>query len=946
MSRIVTLLLTILVSSFLIPRKAWSAMLVVRSVEVHCGDSAACVRQKVSYKALSGDYRNITHLRQTLRVLVARGGVRDFVWWLVPEEEGERLVVSYVPKELITSVKVKGAGNLQDYIEKGTRIKVNQWLDPNLFADEETMLTQGLSSKGYPGAQVNIQYHAKNGEAELEIKVSPGVPQLLRGLHINTDSKVVRRLAELKMREILRQPFDMQIARAKADELEADLFNFGYYLATVSLKPKVVSGNIELDITVGPVELFVFDLRQQHEDVKPEYGQLVKELFRRYRRPLDASALKAGIEETLRKRAYLSPQITVLEKHYRNSDGDQVNAFKIEMDPGARTRVRSVSFNGAQFWDQKKLMSMWNDQAQELAKAGFYDEDSNTAFAEWLRDQYIGEGFVRAHVAPPQVVFVDPLNAKLEYQVVEGARVQVESIIFEGVTDDETASLAEEMKTKEGEPFNPHQFVDDVRLVANRLQEQGWYDAEVKNRDADDIVVYGQDKTSVRLHLKIYKGKRMLFNRLVIAGNRKTLSRVIRRKSSFEKGTPLTPGKVKEFENLLSSLGLFSSVRVRPIRHKGTTALTDLAVEVVERDYGSIELAPGFRTDIGLKLSGTISYLNILGANRSISLTGQVNRRVNTQTLDTRRPQSRIPMIEYNLGSNYNQPDLFDTYVNYGAGLNFQRRRFFSFDADVLRLSNTLTRDFGQRYSFSLRHQYERINQFASTEIDGEPDNNGQFTIGALTPSFTADFRNTRINPTAGAWFNVSNEYANPYFLSQKNPDLTIDFYKFVSRNRFYIPIPRGTVAISLVGGIQENLDRKRRADGTTEGYIPNIKLFRITGTDIVRGFTDQEINRLPNGRDIGDDRVQNRAYMAVLKVEPRYFINDGLMTGVFFDAGRVYVDQFHMGELRQSVGVTFKVVTPVGTLDFDYGVKLLRKREPDGNLESPGRFHVSIGFF
>jgi outer membrane protein insertion porin family len=52
------------------------------------------------------------------------------------------------------------------------------------------------------------------------------------------------------------------------------------------------------------------------------------------------------------------------------------------------------------------------------------------------------------------------------------------------------------------------------------------------------------------------------------------------------------------------------------------------------------------------------------------------------------------------------------------------------------------------------------------------------------------------------------------------------------------------------------------------------------------------------------------------------------------------------MGDLRQSVGVTFKVVTPVGTLDFDYGIKLLRKKDQSGNLEAPGRFHVSIGFF
>ncbi len=229
--------------------------------------------------------------------------------------------------------------------------------------------------------------------------------------------------------------------------------------------------------------------------------------------------------------------------------------------------------------------------------------------------------------------------------------------------------------------------------------------------------------------------------------------------------------------------------------------------------------------------------------------------------------------------------------------------------------------------------------------------------IGALTPILTADFRNNRINPTKGAFFNVSCEFANKYFLSQENDDLKVNFYKLISRNRFYIPYSKGTVAISLVGGIQENLSKDplmengQQAVGTdgtklTEGYIPSIKVFRLSGTDIVRGFSDQEINRLSNGKDIGIDRIQDKAYMANFKLEPRYFINNTMIGGVFFDAGRVYAGNVDFGDLRQSVGVTFKFLTPVGTLDFDYGIKLLRKELDNGRLESPGRFHVSIGFF
>ncbi|MCO4755093.1 MAG: BamA/TamA family outer membrane protein, partial [Bacteriovoracaceae bacterium] len=211
--------------------------------------------------------------------------------------------------------------------------------------------------------------------------------------------------------------------------------------------------------------------------------------------------------------------------------------------------------------------------------------------------------------------------------------------------------------------------------------------------------------------------------------------------------------------------------------------------------------------------------------------------------------------------------------------------------------------------------------------------------IGSLTPSLTLDFRNNRINPTAGSWFNLSMEVANPALLSQDDKELTINYYKIISRNRFYLPFSRGTVAMSIAAGLQENLAKE-------DGYIPNIKVFRLNGADVVRGYEDDEINRLPSNVDISEVTVDDKAYMAVLKVEPRIFISDSSMFGVFYDAGRVFVSSPDAGQLRSSVGFTFKYLTPVGSLDFDYGIKLLRKRDEDGSLESPGRLHVSIGFF
>ena len=537
------------------------------------------------------------------------------------------------------------------------------------------------------------------------------------------------------------------------------------------------------------------------------------------------------------------------------------------------------------------------------------------------------------------------------------------SIRLEGVPPEFEESILSKLKSKIGNPFNPILFAEDIKIIPQTLQDNGYYFADLTNANDDDIVKYSKTGSDVDIFMKVNHGPIVKLNRIIILGNTKTKKRVILKKIPMEKDDFITPNKTRDIEGAISATGLFNSVTVTPQRHNSKNASTDLIVRLVERDYGLVEIAPGYRTDLGLKLTGTASYLNIGGANRSLTLRGQVNQRINYQTFDPRRRKERKQFIEFNTSLIYNQGDIFDTMIDTSSSLSWQRRRFYGFDADIMRGNTTFTRDLSRTLSSSLRYQIEQITQTDGTEAR----DNGSFTIGAITPSLTYDLRNSQTLPVKGAFFNMSMEFANPYFLSQDTNDLTVNFYKLVSRNRFYIPYKNGTIAISMVAGVQENLAKNlvRNPDGSpvlidetnsngqvvdtikrTEGYIPNIKVFRLTGMDIVRGFNDEEINRLPDGRDITQARVQNKAFLANFKLEPRYFINDSLMTGVFLDAGRVYVDQVDLGELRSSAGITFKILTPVGTLDFDYGIKLLRKRNQDGTLESPGRFHVSIGFF
>lgn len=382
-----------------------------------------------------------------------------------------------------------------------------------------------------------------------------------------------------------------------------------------------------------------------------------------------------------------------------------------------------------------------------------------------------------------------------------------------------------------------------------------------------------------------------------------------------------------------------------------TCPKTNLVIQVKEKDFGQVEVAGGYRTDLGAKLSGGIAYNNIGGMNRSFSFRTQANQRFKLDDFDERRRRENKRLPEYLFKGSFVDPyalnNLLGTQLELEVSSSFQRLRAYGYDADIFRISPQISRKFNENYSVSINYQFERIGTFDVTE---EKDN-ANYSIGSITPSISIDFRDDPINPKKGYFFTLSSEWANKRFGSIKSDELEVNFIKVVNRNKFYYPMGDFTIAVSLAAGYQKNyaqdvIGTYPNGSTKTRGYIPSIRVFRLEGYDEIRGYDEGEINRLKNGQPIGEVVVQNEAYFTAFKFEPRYNINDFLQLGVFFDAGRIFVNDFNPLDLRSSVGAGLKFLTQVGSLDFDYGFKLQRKGYPDLSRDSVGRFHLSIGFF
>jgi outer membrane protein insertion porin family len=932
-----------------------ASSLSLKEVEVNCPSTNLCKQRTQRLMNLKGEYRSLVHLKDTLRIMASDGGYERFSFDLFKDDGVHELAINFKMKPIIEEIEIQFIDrDLDAEPSQLLTVREGEFFESQKLQENIDSLKRRLEGIGFPDNTHRLIIKEKDEKIKINIAINLGPPRIFKSIKSDSSSSFVSGFLRKKFYSLYNKPFDFSKFKSNLDEAQKELFNYGYYLISLDFKPILKGKRVILDINVSNDQLYVFDFKNIKSKNRDDLMSLMTNLFKQYKRPLTPAIMKQSIEDYYQEKALLSSEVEVTASVFENNFKEKVNLYRIEVNKGQKTSLGSVTFTGNTLFSDSRLQKIFEKEAFELASIGYYDEEYFKYFSEYIRNQYLLQGYVQVKILGPNITLdEDKKVADVDYVINEGRRAFVKEINYTNLPVEFEEAIRRQTINKVGTPFNPIAMVEDIKKVATLLQENGYYFAEVLNANDESIVQYSKSGTDVFLNFIINPGQFVRLNRVLFLGNNKTQKRVLSKKILLEKGDLITPSKTYDIETALSATGLFNSVSVTPVRHNSKSALTDLVVKVTERDYGLIEFAPGYRTDLGLKLSGTISYLNIGGMNQSLTLRSQVNQRLNYQTFDPRRRREKKQLLEHNTSLNFNRSDLFDTLIDLGMGLSYQRKRFYSFDADIQRFNTTLTRDLTPRLSSSVRYQIESITQWDASE---ERDN-GRFRIGAFTPNLTYDLRNSQINPIRGAFFNLSSEFANPYFLSQDKDDLTVNYYKLISRNRFYLPYENGTVAISLVAGMQENLakDVYRDSEGQTEeidgvtrteGYIPNIKVFRLTGMDIVRGFNDEEINRLPDGRDISEARIQNRAFLANFKLEPRYFLTDNFILGAFYDAGRVFVNQVDLGDLRESVGLTFKILTPVGTLDFDYGIKLLRKKNADGTLEDPGRFHVSIGFF
>lgn len=520
-----------------------------------------------------------------------------------------------------------------------------------------------------------------------------------------------------------------------------------------------------------------------------------------------------------------------------------------------------------------------------------------------------------------------------------------------------------------GAPASNVKFEEARRAILDRYRDQGFAFAEVTA--AIDL---SPDKQRARVRFGVIERQQVIVDHVVIRGNERTAESVIRARLRFAAGGFYKQSEVRRSEELIATLGTFSSVSIALEDPSIPATRKTVIVTVVERDPQYLEVRPGVSSGEGVR--GLLEYGHRNLGGRAISLTFRVQLNYLPDFLipeaQVRDNFDKLPLgkrLERRNTIGVQFPNVFHPNVRLGIDLVDVRTnsRDFGLTKDAILPALTwspfrqLTGTVGGSVElndvgiFSGQTVTDYLSQPGiSNDLNRllrVPD--GETYAVAERLGVAWDRRDNPLGATRGTLVAGSVEHVHAYPAKDNPNTITSDFLRFAGRVGGYVRLTKRGLSIAAIVGAGYNY--QLLAGSKT---YPD-RLFFLGGVDTLRGFARDAL--VP--QDIADkldadaskpatdttrltiDKVAIRGGDVYFnpRTELRIPVYGALETALFVDAGNVWVDPARLNpfSLRYAGGSGIRVATPVGPIALDYGVNLNRRA-----WEDFGAFHFSIGLF
>jgi outer membrane protein insertion porin family len=474
---------------------------------------------------------------------------------------------------------------------------------------------------------------------------------------------------------------------------------------------------------------------------------------------------------------------------------------------GPTTGVSKINFIGNKIFGSDTLKSQIATEESRwwkfLASNDNYDPDRLQFDRESLRRYYINRGYADFKVLSA-VANLTPDRASfyLNFTVDEGVRYRFGNISIESkIRELPAAQLRPLVNAKTGDIYSQDAVQKAIDALTNAAGTKGYAFAEVRPR-----IKRNPASRTIDMGFEIVQGPRVYIEKINIAGNTRTLDRIIRRQFRLQEGDAFNRVLVDRSRTRIRALGFFKDVEVKNVPGSQPDR-TNLTVNVTEQSTASLQVGLGYSSYTSLL--GEVSYTDTNWFGR-----GQ-NLRVSLQASYITK-QALFSFTEpYFLGR-----ELAAGFDIYQTQTNFDQATYQSdTTAAVLRLGFPIS----EFSSVSLSYTYEiaNVRPYAGAPLDVQlaaGSTNGSIFGFTYTYADLDDFR----KPTNGETFSFTQSFAggngNMKFL---NSQATFGAYR---------PMLDGAIVGSLSGKL-----------GYITGYngsaVPFFQRY-FDGGDTFRGFS------------------------------------------------------------------------------------------------------------
>lgn len=589
-----------------------------------------------------------------------------------------------------------------------------------------------------------------------------------------------------------------------------------------------------------------------------------------------------------------------------------------EIHEGDTTYVSRIAFVGNKAFSELTLLDVIGSREEAwwrfLSSSDQYDPERVKFDGELLRRYYLSKGYAdfevvsaNAELAPDRSAFF------VTFTLHEGERYRVSSVEVNATLRNlDPKTLRRSVEIEPGDWYNGDAVERADKALTEAVQDRGYAFVEVKPRIRRDV-----EKHTIDLAFDVGEGPRVYIERINIAGNQRTMDKVIRREMRVAEGDPFNATLLRESRQRITDLNFFTGVGVNAT--PGSSPDKSIVnVNVEEKATGELSLGGGYSTDIGALVSAGLRERNLIGTGIDGSINALLAQKQSQVKLSVTDPY----FLDRNLVAGF---DIFRIQSNLQDIANYSQSSI----GITPRIGYEFTDHVRQLWTYSLidRNIYD-IQPAASLYVI---DAKGSTLLSQIGQTLTVDYRNSKLTPHTGWLARLGTDFAgiggDSHFIRTKlDGAYYIPLDRFTGDTDWDLVIQGSVGKMFTMGGKQQIIDRF------------------FLGGDNLRGFETAGAgpHSVPAGDSLGGNFIwtqttELRFPLPVshdLGLTGRAFVDVGSLSGVtplVLNGVPVALTDNAAPRVGAGFGISWK--TPFGLLNVDLAAPVLKQKYDKSQL-------------